>query len=390
MSKSKILKIGHYGIGKMIFKSEFVIAMLLLPFFKNAFFDYIGNLSLVFNALILVESILFLVVYLLEKKINTYIKLIFIFLLWTYAIAPIADGHNAPSVFYLCEAIGILCMFEVGFKYNEVKTINAASTLFMVMIVINYATLIVIPNGVGANDGTPMYLFGMRTGFTLYIIPGILLNLLNDIKKDKKISICSILTIIFGVLALLRMSVTTGLLEIGIICVLFFLLHRPKIAKKFNIYIFALVFFIFDFLITIMGTSFNILGAIAQILGKDPTFSNRTYIWANAVTKMNKSPVFGYGADNMVSGGTHMLQAHNHWLNVTIEGGYVALLLFIFAIFFAMYNLYLNKSHRWYRLVAICMSAILIGSISEIQTYVSFIYLVFDLPFLLKEKNWSN
>lgn len=390
MSRIKTVTIGNSSICNSIFKYKIVIALLLLPFFKNSFYGYIGNLALIFNIFIFIEAIIFCVLFLFERVTNRYVKFIFIFLIWTYFVSPFAHGHTAPSMYYFYEAIGVISIFELGFKYNADNTIEASSSLFAIMTVLNYATLYVFPGGLGTADGTAMYLFGIRTGFSLYIIPGILLNLIRDVRNETIISLRTIVIILFGTAALFNQSVATGLLQLSVIGSLYLLLHNPKIAKKLNIYIFTLVFFVLDFLITIFGTKFNLLGYVASLFGKDPTFSNRTFIWANAVSKISQSPIFGFGADNMVSGGTHMLQAHNQWLNIAIEGGYISLALFLMGIFASMYALYKAKNYRWYRPVAICISAMLIGSISEIQTYVPFIYFVFDLPFLLEEKRWSD
>ena len=80
-----------------------------------------------------------------------------------------------------------------------------------------------------------------------------------------------------------------------------------------------------------------------------------------------------------------MLQAHNQWLNVIIEGGYVAFALFFIGLLISVLDLYKSKTKKWYKPLVICISAILIGSLAEIQTYVPFIYFIFDLPILLRE-----
>lgn len=385
MSKLKVVTIGNRRIGGLIFDNRLAIVVLLIPFFKNSFFDYFGNISFIFNALIFIESILFFLLCTQETRWNKYENCIFAFLIWTYFIAPFVHGHAAPSIFYFCEALGIISFFKMGFKYNQENTIGTASNLFTVMIILNYATLFIYPQGVGIEAGTSLYLFGLRTGFSLYIIPGVLLNLLNDIQNEKYFSVNTLLATVFGTLALLNKMVATGLLELLVIGVLFFVLNTPKMIKKFNIVIFTFIFFILDVVVTILGSQFNILGTVAGLFGKDATFSNRTFIWSKAVQKISSSPIFGCGADNLVSGGTHMLQAHNQWLNIIIEGGYVSFALFLIGLFISVSILYKSKAERWYKPLVICISAILIGSLAEIQTYVPFIYLIFDLPILLRE-----
>ena len=311
MSKLKVVTIGKRRIGSLIFDSRLVIVLLLIPFFKNAFFDYFGKLSFVFNALIFIESILFFLLCTQETRWNKYESCIFAFLIWTYFIAPLAHGHAAPSIFYFCEALGIISFFKMGFKYNRENIIEAASNLFTVMVILNYATLYIYPQGVGVEDGTSLYLFGLRTGFSLYIIPGVLLNLLNDIQNEKIFSVNTLLTIMFGTLALLNKMVATGLLELIVIGGLYLVLNRPKMIEKFNIVIFTLIFFVLDVSVTILGSKFDILGIVAGLFGKDATFSNRTFIWVKAVQKIASSPIFGspfYGILIYISQSARMIK----------------------------------------------------------------------------------
>ena len=76
MSKLKVVTIGNRRIGGLIFDNRLSIVVLLIPFFKNSFFDYFGNISFIFNALIFIESILLFLLCTQEARWNKYEKCI--------------------------------------------------------------------------------------------------------------------------------------------------------------------------------------------------------------------------------------------------------------------------------------------------------------------------
>jgi O-antigen ligase len=77
---------------------------------------------------------------------------------------------------------------------------------------------------------------------------------------------------------------------------------------------------------------------VEETLSKDTTFSKRTVIWANAVDLIQKSPLFGYGIqdvgwnDNNLEGSG----AHNIWVMLLLNGGFIACFGFMFITIFAI------------------------------------------------------
>ena len=86
--------------------------------------------------------------------------------------------------------------------------------------------------------------------------------------------------------------------------------------------------------------------SIASLLGKDlrymsgATFTGRTYIWDSVISSIAQSPVFGYGYQQFVAtdiyqfySQTNYSSAHDLWLQIAFQGGFVGLFCFFLAYF---------------------------------------------------------
>lgn len=77
---------------------------------------------------------------------------------------------------------------------------------------------------------------------------------------------------------------------------------------------------------------------VEDTLSKDTTFSKRTLIWANAVDLIKESPLTGYGIQNAEWNDSHLegSGAHNLWVMLLMNGGFVFCLSFIFIVIYAI------------------------------------------------------
>lgn len=377
---TRTVKWKNIQLTKYLFSNEIIIAILLLPFFKpNGLGETISEIC---NILMAFECGLFLGINLLENRMTLFHKVVFVLEAWIYLFAPIISKHVPPSFYYLVGTLGIISFLELGFSVSARKTMKAMSRVFTIMIVWNALMLLLMPEGMVIVDGVSIWLFGMRTGFSLYVIPGIFLNLLYD-KYEKKTSLSTVITIITGLFSLIVQWVVTGIVQFIVAVVLILFLKNEKIAKKINLVLITVVIFMLDILITIFGAQNGIMSYIALLMNRDITLTGRTEIWPKVVEKLRRSPITGVGNDAVVSVGLEEKSAHNHWLHVSLEGGYIAFALLVLGILIVCIYLHMNRGSKWYSLCTTFIITILVGSMVEIQTYVPFFYIAFEIPFLL-------
>lgn len=380
--KKKYLTYNGRIISNLLFSNTLLLIICIIPFFKTSYFDSIPYLSQIANGLLVIEFCIFSVIAILQKYITRFGMIIYLLQIWIFFIAPRISGSQPPSYYYFYQSLAAICFFEIGFNVNPKKIIDITAKVFTVFICANAFTQLIPSLQYISNEGIVL-LFGLRTGISLFVIPGISINLLRDILSEKK-NICTVVTFSVGAFSLLYDRVATGLIELALIIILLIVLRK---RKEFHFGFIAVGIIIFDLLLTIMGKSFAIINVISAWFNKDITLSGRTEIWAKVILKLMKSPIAGFGADSTVPIGFTFRPAHNQWLHFAMEGGYVALIIMLVGVIITI--LYLNKqrSAKWYTIYSVSLIAVLTGSITEIQTYIPFFYVILDLPFLLNFYN---
>ena len=372
------------NISRSLFSNEIVIMFMLFPFFKNSGFDFVVGLSEICNVLIAAQCLIFFTLVILEKRMSPFAVLVIVFEIWTYLIAPRISQSEPPSIFYLAGAIGMISLFELGFSCSPKKFMYSVSRFFTLMIVVNLLLMFLFPEGLLVTDNEQIYLFGLRTGFSLFVLPGLLFNCIYDDMEGKK-SVSTIVCIVAGIASLLAQWVATGILEVAIVIILLAIFRDKEIAKYFNVWIISLVIMAIDFVITIIGSQNIFVIIVTKILNRDISLTGRTEIWAEVMKKLNSSPIAGYGVDSSVYVGLEEKTAHNQWLHFAMESGYVGLAIMLIAILVSCWQLTKCVEKKWYITIASFIVSILIACIAEIQIYVPFFYAVFELPFLMKE-----
>lgn len=94
----------------------------------------------------------------------------------------------------------------------------------------------------------------------------------------------------------------------------------------------------------VFAAGFSSLASITYFLGKDPTLSNRTEIWAAAMVSVMKRPIFGYGyvafwtgyegeaANVSLANGWSSVYAHSGYVNILTTLGVAGLGLFLWSL----------------------------------------------------------
>ena len=118
--------------------------------------------------------------------------------------------------------------------------------------------------------------------------------------------------------------------------------------------------------------------SIASFLGKDlrymrgATFTGRTYIWDSVISSIAQSPVFGYGYQQFVATDVYQFysqtsydSAHDLWLQISFQGGFVGLACFFLAYFSSCHKADVVGQSRARTLFVGLLIAFLLASIFE-------------------------
>lgn len=381
-----MVAIASKSVGEQLISNKYIIMFMFFPYFKTNGFDAIPYLSTLCNVMIGIEFFVFFSMVLLEHKLSKFAFLIVVFKLWNYAIAPLFSHNAPPSIFYLAGTLGLIAFFEIGFSYSPIRFMSAVSSLFAFMIMANCISMILVPGGWLGEDGFRYYLFGLRTGFPLFVIPGIMLSIIYDsMRHHKTFSTRTIVCIIFGLASLLIQWVATGIIECVVIALLYIYITSTHSLSKISIKLCTLFVFLTNYILIVLGSSSRLLAILLAWLNREITFTGRTFIWESVIIKLSESPIGGFGSQSTVKFNLIEKSAHNQWLHIAMESGYIGLILFLFALLTSCWYLHKYKGTTIYNICAIFIIAVLVATITEIQTYVPFIYIVFEMPYLIKK-----
>lgn len=383
MGRNKSLQVGYRGgqaghvknrieqFSSSIFSSKVLVAVLLLPFFKSSFYDYLGPLGTISNSMLVVETVVFSGLFLMAGYRSRFLVCLVVYFAWSCFLAPVLSGFTSPSTYYLYEGLGFTLLVLLGVKSAGVSFLNNLSGIFCAASLLNLLMLVAYPNGFVSTLNGAVWLFGIRTGFPYVLIPAICFCTLYDSVKGRgTASVRTLVTIGAAIVSILAQWVATGLLELVVYFALFaWVCMRKKIGIRFV----AVVIAVLGVLVIMVGPS-TYFGDWLNVLGKDATFTGRTDIWAAAIADIANYPLFGCGGIEFVIVNEEVKAFHCLWLSVAHESGLIGLALYCMAFIVAIE--YLHKRNRVpaAMLNGVALLAILAASIVEIQSYFPFIY----------------
>lgn len=351
--------------------SKSLTFLIMIPFFKTSLFDYFGMLSQFANAMLAVETICFLLLFFASSFHSKLLGLLLSYFAWDLILAPLMGGNEPPSVYYCLQTLGFSSFIILGLRTNARKMLDGLSLVFCLAAVFNYLLVVVYPEGIVATANGSLWFFGIRTGFSLALIPGIFFCLLFDsCMNHGSFSLRTWVMTIVAIATLVNQWVATGIVELALLAVLFL---WAKFRGSINVVAMTITIAAITIALLFLGPS-TFLGNIVDALGKDMTFSGRTEIWAAVMLAISLRPLYGYGSISYVLVNNGRWACHDLWLNIGHEAGIVGLILYISIYVYSA--VCLNRVRRLGagRLTSIFFLTTLIAAITEIQTYFPFIY----------------
>lgn len=323
--------------------------------------------------------------------------------LWwlTYLLITYMHPHDlglTPIFWWL--HIGVFLLIGWNYWQNEFKShLRWMSILFTGLIYLNAILLILFPDGLWIDEnwvgrGSPVrYLFGNYNQIGFVSLLAITTHAIYTFYTNKGLTNLYILVAIslFSVIFVGSMTSTVGLMILAI-----YILFRRRIKRPLLLVgIFGIVYIVVFMFIIWLGHSIEEFALatnfIENTLQKDTTFSERTGIWANAVSEIAQSPYFGYGIQDVVWNDEHLGGSgpHNLWLMLMLQGGIVLCFSFIGIVLYTLKSAFRAKTtYSTVAIVGLCALFLM----SFFETYdICIIFLLLQITFytasLPKETN---
>lgn len=342
---ARILRIAEYGFtGITLFVFSGAVLLLILSNGANE-----GDVEVTYDTSL--YKLTFLLIYLVtvlllacrwKKTLYKLTKANLVLVFIIFAVASIF-WSSAPDA-TLRESVKLigsgLFGLYLGTRYSLRQLLLMLAWVLGVSIILSFLFAILLPQyglmgGVHSGIWRGIYVHKNVLGSQMVIGISIFLILVFDNQRYKWIPW---LGIILAVILLLLSKSTSSLLNAVFCVVSFSILQTLRWNYRLMVSSLAMLTVIAMLLITYLG---NNVGSIANLLGKDLTFSGRSTLWIAVWEMIQQKPWLGYGYDGFWHGmdgesayvwlatGWRMTHAHNGFIEVWLELGSVGLIIFL-------------------------------------------------------------
>lgn len=325
----------------------------------------------VFSAFILFFLLLIFSRIITINKFNIYFILYEIVILFSTIVN---HGLSYGIIVSIFATILLYLLLQSSCYYHILKAIKI---IVIFTSIINFPIMLLNINKINAD-----FFIGGKNALSMFLIPGAFLFLLDCFEYKERLTFQNKLYLVFLFLSVLIGGGGTGLV-VGF-TTLVLLLVSIKIKPKKIIYISAII--VAFLLLLVYSEEFfstKIWIDITSYLGKDPTLTARATIWENVKELIRDFPLFGLGRGNEIAyidnwgSNETVWEAHSFILEILLEGGFVALLLFSKNFINSVFRLDMNNKKHKIIFIAICV--ILINGLTESNNNNFFVVTIFGI-----------
>ncbi len=308
-----------------------IYLICIIPFFIPDIFNYkIPFIVTIFRLAQVGILLLYLIMFIKRGKLSKLIKYLFLYLVFLFFTTYLKNGDIYYSLKNSINVLGLCLVCEFALYENPKIFLKTMLFYLTVLNVINFGTIFVYPEGMYLNN-SGMYtnwFLGYKNSHILYILPWLILLILDTLNKNKRIPIYLYLILLFSLAMMIRLEASTSIIALfSLIVCLFFRnkLEKFKLVTGKNLLVISFVLFL---LIVIFRVQDIFSFIFVDVLDKTLTFTGRTYIWDNALEKISQSFLFGYG-DNSFFYNKYILSTHNQFLGIVYETGIIGLFIYL-------------------------------------------------------------
>jgi len=382
----------------------FGLVLLLIPFFHPGYVSVcVPWLDLAYKAGKVISALIVMAMGLREVVKTRYLSKAAVALIamecWMLIDVVMHQGFQGFAILNVMSVLVVCALIEIQIRRHASKVLEAFLLVYELMIGINFATMILFPDGLFY---TPMQLWdnwfiGYRNMFIFYFTPALALELMKKHAGGNPVRYYVMLTIC-------TLSMVMGGSKTGLLCMLVFLalgltgLYTKKLCNIMTVTIVGLGAFVS---IVVLELQYY-LTPVFEMLGRNVTFTNRVFIWEKVIECIKKSPMIGHGIPSEqvrteMLGIWTAVTAHNFILEVLFCFGFVGLVLTVIWLSASVYQLYRYRKHPFAAAMClgmVCFHLLMLmeGELNNVPMY-SFFFLtccmnpfVDQMPSVCKER----
>lgn len=370
---------------------------LMVPFFKpNYIYAKMPEVDKLFSYYLYGAILFILFYYVVILIINKRPPSLIVVIASLYGGALILSTivNNGDFLASVREGVSYIALFawsELMLTKSLKFYLSVTVPIFNLLVIINFATLIIWPNGMYRsfvvseefwNSGNN-WLLGYDNAFFAYVLPALLFSIIKYLYIDKTLfaKFKAIVMIVICAYSIISRWHATAVVCIVIFLFAFVLIQMNKLPAIANAktYLWGNVAVFLAFVVIRVQEIFSYI--IKNILDKDLTFSGRTEIWDLSLKSISQEPIFGYGIEELTEtiNRISINSSHNQYLWILYRGGLVYFLPFSIMILSIVKRLYKNRDIAYVKITATALCAIFIlWQFEAISSYTLISTLVFS------------
>lgn len=225
----------------------------------------------------------------------------------------------------------------IAMHYRYQDTVRRLTYVLTFLVVVNLITMLAFPHGMYVDDNWQNYFLGYDNGHIVVFMPALLLAERDAFFRKKNTLLIINFVCIYISVFICRSGATLSamaVLLVLLIAIRFQLFRRLFVNGKF---VLAAVAAVFIFIVILRGQEV-FAPLVTKYLGKDLTFTGRTFLWDKAFEIIRKYFWFGEGDSSAVNTSTFTLHtqqlayAHNEILDILVRSGVIGLVLYMVCI----------------------------------------------------------
>lgn len=279
-----------------------------------------------------------LIIYLRKFKAHLFNIFFFVSMFYISIISYINGSPLIRIASIIIPPISILMLIELAYRYNVFdKLMLTLYTYFGSLIILNYITMLIYPNSFYTDyrgmDVT--WIFGNYQQNLNWFVVFIAISYYVRSNCNDKLKYANLFTYTVIILTTIKVWSATTMVALGIAFGLIFFESYIKKLEIINIFYAYLAGIMTTVLIVVYEVQEYFTFFIETILQKSVNFSGRMRLWNNALKYILERPFFGQGIEqsSLTFDKIGKTTAHNHYLNLTYNGGLFYLFLTIVLVF---------------------------------------------------------
>lgn len=375
---------------KILYKNKIVLFLFILTFFKPICFQYYSNLLIVdkiYNIFKIFASILVITQRFIEKFPKVNIKkqyfAIFIFGLWGVITTVLNDGYLSRALIDFGTIYAVYILVSKAVSYDAEVFITQMEKALLLLVSLQLISEIIYPSGLPAdlytnNSSNALYFMTLDNGTASLTILAVTFIFLKDryckVKKNQQVTLRLMICLVTAILSGSTTAVFSTLLVILVPAFIKLLNKHSTFDRPITWVLSYLVIFIF----VIIGGYNSIFNTIFTTLTGKQGFTGRVFLWDKALNLITKSPVIGYGrqTQNYISAWGGNFSSHNVILEMLLQGGIIAVILWILCIIVSTKNVRLSNDRYLIRVLLSAMFIILIALMMEITVFSVYLFTI--------------